>query len=97
MANRIVCVETEYPHRHINAVGIGDDPNSADFRWTVEQVRTAIYNGQRFFTKSPSTGRTADVEPYDVNVGGRIIYTIRSAADCVPDNNLDNLRVCSWK
>jgi uncharacterized protein DUF3892 len=97
MANRIVCVETEHPHRHIIAVGVGNDPAAADSRLTVAQVRAAIYNGQRFYTQSPSTGQTADVEPYDVVVNGRTIHTIRSSPDAIYDNNLDNLRVCSWR
>jgi len=91
---RIVCVETLHPHRHITHVGTGDNPNQASDRWTVAQVRSAIRNGNRFYTYSPSTGRTADVEPYDVWVGNQLIETIRSTPDAVPDNNLDNLRVC---
>jgi hypothetical protein len=91
---RIVCVETLYPHRHITHVGTGPDP--ANQRWDVMAVRAAIRNGDRFYTYSPSTGKTADVEPYDFWTGSRWIYTIRSTPDAVWDNNLDNLRVCSW-
>jgi Protein of unknown function (DUF3892) len=94
---RIVCVETEHPHRHILAVGTGDDPSSANSRWTVQQVRNALANGDRFYTVSPSTGLTADVKADDCNIGGCTVKTIRSHADAVTDNNLDNLRVCSWK
>ncbi|MEA2493393.1 MAG: hypothetical protein QOJ29_1304 [Thermoleophilaceae bacterium] len=95
-ANRIVCVETEHPHRHIIAVGIGDNEWRATRRETVATVRAAIRNGDRYYTVSPSKGWTADVEPYDVYVNGQWIYTIRSTPDAVPDNNLDNLRVCNW-
>lgn len=94
---RIVCVETEHPHRHITHVGTGSDPNAANYRWTVTQVRNAIFNGDRFYTVSPSTGTTADVRRDDCRINGCIVKTIRSTADAVTDNNLDNLRVCSWK
>jgi hypothetical protein len=96
-AYRIVCVETEHPHRHITQVGTGSDAGHANERWTVQQVRTALFNGDRFYTVSPSTGKTADVRPDDCPVTGCTVKTIRSKADAVPDNNLDNLRVCSWK
>lgn len=94
---RIVCVETQHPHRHIHHVGTGTDPGSANVRWTVGEVRSALRGGHRFYTYSPSTGLTADVEPYDVWTSGGWIYTIRSSPDAVRDNNLDNLRTCSWK
>jgi hypothetical protein len=94
---RIVCVETLYPHRHITHVGTGSDPAAADSRWTVLEVRESIRAGNRFYTYSPSTGRTADVEPYDYWTGSYWINTIRSSPDAVADNNLDNLRVCSWR
>jgi hypothetical protein len=94
---RIVCVETRYAHRHITHVGTGTDPAHANRDWTVAQVRSAIRDGDRFYTQSPSTNRTADVEPYNVVVNGETIYTIRSSPDAIHDNNLDNLRVCSWK
>ncbi len=95
--HRIVCVEREHPHRHINAVGTGNDPQSADGRLTVGQVRSAIINGDRFYTYSPSTGWTADVEPYDAWTPSGWVLTIRSTPDAVTDNNLDNMRGCSWK
>lgn len=94
---RIVCVETQHPHRHVHHVGTGTDPGAATNRWDVMDVRAAIYRGNRFYTQSPSTGRTADVEAYDFHYNGQTIRTIRSTPDCVADNNLDNLRVCSWK
>lgn len=97
MTYRIVCVETKYPHRHINAVGTGSDPTQASDRWDVLEVRAALRSGDRFYTVSPSTGLTADVEPYDAHVGGQIVYTIRSTPDAVTDNNVDNLRVCNWR
>src|SRR4051794_25963189 len=91
---QIVCVETEHPHRHITHVGTGTDPDKASTRWTVAQVRSALFNGDRFYTVSPSTGKQADVEAYDAYVNGYVVYTIRSTSDAVYDNNLDNLRIC---
>jgi len=97
MSTRIVCVETLYPHRHITHVGTGADPGSANQRWDVMDVRDALRNGQRFYTQDPVSGRTADVEPYDAHINGKIVYTIRSTPDAIPGNNLDNLRTCAWK
>lgn len=93
---RIVCVETEYPQQHITHVGTGSDAGRATDRWTVGNVRSALRNGNRFYTYSPSTGLYADVEPYDVWTGTHWVLTIRSTPDAVTDNNLDNLRVCNW-
>jgi hypothetical protein len=94
---RIVCVDTEYPHRHILAVGTGDDPDAASARWTTAQVRSALADGDRFFTVSPSTEARAEVRRDDCPEPGCTFKTIRSDADAVTDNNLDNLRACSWK
>lgn len=96
-AKRIVCVETLHPHRHITHVGTGSDPDQANHRWTVMEVRQELRRGVRFYTMDPLTGATADVEPYDAHVGGQIIRTIRSTPDATPRNNLDNLRVCRWR
>lgn len=93
---RIVCVDTEYPHRHILSVGTGTDPNKASQKWTTAQVRQALADGDRFYTKSPSTGAEADVHSDDCPEPGCSFKTIRSDADAVTDNNLDNLRGCSW-
>jgi hypothetical protein len=96
-AYQIVCVETEHPHRHITRVGTGTDPDSANKQWTVSEVRAALLDGDRFHTVSPSTGKTADVRADDCRINGCTVETIRSRADAVSDNNLDNLRVCRWK
>jgi hypothetical protein len=93
---RIVCVDTEHPHSHITHVGTGDDPARASKRWTVAEVRTALRNGDVFYTYSPSTGKTALVRADDCRINGCTIKTIRSAADAVADNNLDNFRGCRW-
>ncbi len=88
-AYRVVCVETKEPHEGIIAVGTSDNgKTTANERWTVAQVRKAIKEGDRFYTVSPSTGDEADVELYGEG--------IRTNPDEVTDNNLDNLRACSW-
>jgi hypothetical protein len=61
---------------------------------TVAQVRACIGRGNSFYTVSPTTRAVARVEPYDVTESNQIIETIRSAADAVEDNNLDNLQAC---
>ena len=92
---QIVCTERQASHGHITHVGTGSDP--ADQRWTVKNVREAIEDGDTFYTVGPRSGKTAYVEPYDAYANGVILETIRSSADAVEDNNLDNLRACSWK
>jgi hypothetical protein len=93
---QIVCVNTEHPHRHITHVGTGASRDRASRRWTVAEVRTALRDGDVFYTYSPSTGKTALVRADDCHVAGCVVKTIRSAADAVADNNLDNLRTCRW-
>jgi hypothetical protein len=85
-AYRIVCVEKD---EHITAVGTGTDSAKATQRRTVAEVRAAIKTGTRFYTKSLSTGKEADVELYGDG--------IRTDPDGEKDNNLDELRACSWK
>jgi len=82
---RIVCVEKD---EHIISVGTGDNPQQAVKRWKVADVRAAIKDGNRFYTVSPSTGKEANVELFE--------ETIRTGADGIADNNLDNLRACRW-
>jgi len=94
---RIVCTTQEpldKPHdaAHIVSVGTGSDPDTASANWSLKQVLDAIQSGNSFFTKSPSTGKEASVNKYECKTCGRT--TIRSSADAVTDNNLDNLRKC---
>lgn len=95
--HRIVCTEQEprsAPHdaAHIIAVGTGSMADKAEQRWTLDQVLNAIKEGNQFYTVSPSTGKEANVSKYECRGCGR--STIRSGADSVTDNNLDNLRQC---
>ncbi len=96
---RIVCTNQEpasEPHdvAHITYVGTGNNPSGADKRWSVGQVRSAIDNGDTFYTKSTSTGKTAEVEKYECGHCG--YKTLRTNPDDQTDNNLDDLRECNW-
>jgi len=97
--HRIVCVDHgDVPrHTHIISVGISKDGKKlqASRRVTVADVRTALRAGERYYTVGLTSGKTADVEPYDCACG---YLTLRSTADVVKDNNLDDaIRECSWK
>ncbi len=96
---RIVCTEQEpvgQPHdAHIEAVGVGDDPTSADEQLTVGEVYRAMDRGDTFYTKSRKTGKEAEVHKYECGHCGK--KTLRSDADATEDNNLDNLRECNWR
>lgn len=89
-AYQIVCVERLAGNGYITHVGIRGLPGIM----TVAQVRGSISRGNTFFTVSPSTRAVAEVEPYDVVEHERTIETIRSVADAVRDNDLDQLRGC---
>jgi len=96
----IVCTEQVPPDKpndvaHIVAVGTGDKPESADKRWTLKEIYDAMDKGDTFYTKGSSNGQEASVSKYECKLCGR--STIRSAPDTVTENNLDNLRKCSWK
>lgn len=98
-SNRVVCTDQEpadasHDAAHIVAVGLGDDSDSANNRMEVDDVRSEIDRGRTFYTKSEATGKTAEVEKYDCSCG---YETIRTKPDERIDNNLDDLRGCSWK
>jgi hypothetical protein len=96
---RIVCVESKYflsgKHDHIIAVGTSSSTGTADKRWAVEEVREAIDDGDEFYTKSETTAKEAKVRKFTCKECH--FDTIRSSDDSISDNNLDNLRTCSWK
>jgi hypothetical protein len=60
--NRVVCVKTEHPHRHIVSVGVGDSKGTAMIIMSVDSVRRNIDAGDVFETYSPSTGKIARVK-----------------------------------
>ena len=94
---RIVCTEqepaTNHPkNAHIVAVGVGNDPNQANGRFTLSQVLQKMDNGDTFFTKGLQTGKVAELVDYKCAYCGK--RHIRSASDATTDNNLDDLRIC---
>lgn len=91
---RIVCVNTEHPHRHIRQVGTGATTSSYSKLWTIQEARTALANGDTFHTISPSTGARAVVSADTCHCANCDVKTLRSAADAITDNNLDNLPGC---
>ncbi len=80
-------------HQHVTRVGLGDALGYYRERISVEAVRTAIREGDRFYTVSPTTGKAALVEIYDCP--SCKTPTIRSASDWVTDNNVDNISICT--
>lgn len=94
---RIVCVETEHPHRHIVAVGVGIKAENAIDRLTVAEVRAAIEDGDIFYTVGSSSGDHAIVSLDDCRIGECTVETIRTSPDDEKDDNLDEMRVCNWK
>lgn len=85
---RVVCVN-HAPEGHIESVGVNQYGNDEgfDFQWTVEEARAAIEYGHRLYTVSPTSGKEADVEPFE--------DSIRTNPDAVEDNNLDSLPSCA--
>lgn len=90
-----MCVNKAHAHRHIISVGTGTTREHWSRMWTVEEVIAAIRSGDRFYTVSPSTGKTADVRAMACNIGACLVMTLRSHADAVSDNNLDNMPACA--
>ena len=84
----ITCVRKSAPtgtgHQHIIGVSIGRQ------QATVEDVYLLIDAGHTFRTVSPSTGREVPVAKY--RCCG--LDTLRSYADGLWDDNLDNLAEC---
>jgi hypothetical protein len=95
---RIVCTDQEPSghsdqHAHTVAVGVGDDPDTAQRKWALDEVLRAIDRGDVFYTKGANTGKLAIVVRYTCAPCRR--FDIRSAADRVPDNDLNRIRRCS--
>ncbi len=96
---RIVCTvqapaDQPSSHQHIVAVGTGTDPDRAENRWSLQQVLDAMDRGDTFYTVGVVSGKSAWVEKYWCGHCSR--WFIRSHADAVKDNNLDNLRRCNF-
>lgn len=93
--HRIVCCEQTgcTSSGHIVAVGVGSDPDSASERLSVAEVWAAMDRGAVFYT-ADRFGNVALVEKYYC---GCRQGSLRSKADATTANNLDNLRICSWR
>lgn len=94
---RIICTTQEpigqpTSHAHIVAVGTGATAQQYTQRWTLAQVIAAMDRGDTFYTRGESSGREARVEKYTCTKCWQT--WIRSTADAVQDNNLDNLPRC---
>lgn len=94
---RVVCTQkAETPrttHTHIVRVGTGTEPTKYEKLWTEPEVIQAMRQGHRFYTVSPSTGKTAWVVTEYCSTCARTV--LRTLADSVTDNNLNNLPICS--
>jgi hypothetical protein len=90
----IQCVTTQNPHSHILSAQVRkwngstyDDSNTM----TVGTVRSMLTDGDVFQTFSRSTNKFAEVHKATCSAYGCTFDTIRSAADAIADNNLDNM------
>ena len=90
-SEKIVCVTTEHPHRHIISVGVGGDAQVPIKTMTVDEVRAAITAGGSFHTVSPSANKVASVRKATCGIPGCNVDTIKSSPDAVTDNNLDEM------
>lgn len=94
---RIVCTTQQPSHvpndrAHIVAVGTGSSASKYDRYWQLTEVLAAMDRRDTFYTFGEVSRKRAEVEPYLCpNCSGT---HIRSAADAVRDNNLDNLPNC---
>lgn len=100
MSYRITCFTKENhsgkPHdaTHMILVGIEAAQNNYHDMKELKDILRLIDEGHSFYTESLSTGRRASVHTYDCKTCGRT--TIRSAADSIQDNNLENLPGCRF-
>jgi Protein of unknown function (DUF3892) len=88
---QVTCVIKEpYTDNHGHIVSIGIRVGTEQKTLTTHEARLLLGVGHRLYTVSPSTGATAEVEGYRCHG----VNTLRSTADAVRDNNLDNLDSC---
>jgi hypothetical protein len=93
----IRCVNIQGPHDHILSAQVqkqAGDHYEDRTTLTVATIRSKLTSGDRFETHSPSTQKIAAVHKDTCSVGDCKVETIRSAADAVADNNLDNM-ICA--
>lgn len=94
---RVVCTRQEPPGQphtdaHIVSVGTGT-PASHSRIWTVADVYAGMDAGDAFYTESVSTQVRAQVNKWSCRTCSR--PTLKSSADSIRDNNLDNLPRCT--
>ena len=95
---RIICTTQEPSHvphdrAHIVAVGTGSSASTYDKYWQLSEVLKAMDSNDTFYTFGELSRKTAEVEKY--KCPNCADTHIRSAADAVKDNNLDNLPACN--
>ena len=96
-AYRVVCVEWqtfEDGHRHIVAIGTGNNPRKAEERWTMTEVLFSMRFGQDRFYTEDSDGRSAEVQRVVCDCGAR---TLGSVADGSRTPALSSLRQCRFR
>ncbi len=98
----IVCtdqvpVNVPLNHAHIVAVGIDTDNDGwANVQHSLQAVIVNIQNKRaRYYTIGDHSGEKAYVEVVFCKVCNHLI--IKTYPDDTTDNNLDSLRICSWK
>jgi hypothetical protein len=95
-AYRVVCVEWQSfddGHRHIVAIGTGDNPRKAEERWTMTEVLFSMRFGQDRFYTEDANGQSADVERVICDCGARTLGSV-AAAGAEP---LSSMRPCRFR
>ena len=92
-AYRIVCVERQpvgQPESHVHIVRIGTADDGLGARqWSIQRVLAAMEEGDVFYTQDMTSGKIASVSAYHCAQCHQTY--IRSDANTVDGNNLDNL------
>ena len=96
-AYRVVCVEWqtfEDGHRHIAAIGTGENPRKAEERWTMTEVLFSMRFGQDRFYTEDADGRSAEVQRVICDCGAR---TLGSVVEGARTETLSTLRPCRFR
>jgi hypothetical protein len=93
---RIDCVNKAMEHSYVLSVGTKtkDGQTTTTTEFTVGEVYAAIDKGDIFYTVSSSTNAIALVHKYTCKEKDCNVAILKSAADAVTDNNLDNISSC---
>jgi len=95
--HRIVCVVTSRSHRHVKAVGLGNDPAHPQQTISVQKVRNRIDEGDIFYTLGPTPEGVAFVVKGRCATAGcrkRTLAFLQTGGHDVTGDNLDRLQVC---